>query len=62
VVNDETREAVAEELYDLFTENVVAEWDDIDEESDPPRRFWMDAADQVLASVLAAIQGEAEHG
>ena len=44
-----SREDVARVLYGQFTSNRIAEWEDIDDDSDEPRSGYLAAADAVLA-------------
>ncbi len=43
------REAIARTLYEQFTSNRIAGWDDITDELDEPRSAWLAAADAVMA-------------
>ena len=49
-------EAAACALYGRYTSNFVAEWDDIDDESDEPRSAYLDAAQDAIAVALPHLR------
>lgn len=49
-------EAAACALYGRYTSNFVAEWEDIDDESDEPRSAYLDAAQDAIAVALPHLR------